>query len=144
MLCCLCHLARFTLPSLWKHYSLQLQLLERTWPYEASWKQSSQTNRACRQLCQAKGTWVSFHIILLALRTKSKKYRICPCLSETGYSVSHCTANSLFDCVIAYTRLLQTAPNPQSSLTQEEPDLNAVGSAKHFQKKRNNTAITQN
>lgn len=49
--------------------------------------------------------------------------------------MSQCAANSLFDCIIAYIELLQTAPNPQSSLTQEEPDLNAVGSAKHFQKK---------
>lgn len=62
-------------------------------------------------------------------------YHICPCPSETGYSVSQCTANLLSDCVIPYTKLLQTAPNPQSSLTEEEPDLNAVGSAKHFQKK---------
>lgn len=59
----------------------------------ASWKQSSQTNAACRQLCQAKDTWVSFHIILLTLRTKSKMDRIPPRLSETGSSVSRSTAN---------------------------------------------------
>lgn len=67
--------------------------------------------------------------------TKSKMYHICSCLSQTGYSVSRCTANSLFGCVIAYTELPQAAPNPQPFLTPEAPDLNAVGSAKHFQNK---------
>lgn len=70
------------------------------------------------------------HLILLALGTKAEVYPIFLCPSETAFQYhsvqpAHCST---------LEQLPRHCPDPQPSPT---PDLTAVGSVKHFQKKKN-------
>jgi len=82
--------------------------LEGTWPREASWKPSSQTNSARRQLCQAKGAWASLLIPSphpAGTQDKGKGVWHLPASLRDG--LFGIAASSLSDCVLAYPKLPQ-------------------------------------